>query len=118
MEEALLAFSGSILIVSHDRYFLSQIANTIFEFGNKNVVRHDCDYHDFVENVNEEENNLKEKVTARFVEGDNYKITKAKVVADAEESQRASKSKNFGGSGVFSGNHNKGIKNAKRFIAQ
>lgn len=97
-----------MLIVSHDRYFMSQTANTIFAFGNKTVVRHDCDYHDFMSS----QDGLKEKVMSRSVLGDKYKITNAKEPIKVEN---VKSKKNFGGSGVTSGNLFKGIKNAKRF---
>lgn len=113
LEDALLAYGGSVLIVSHDRYFLSQVTNTIFEFGNKTVKRFDCDYHDYME-MNSEEGGLKEKVVRRYLEADNqYRITNAKEVF-AEE--KPSRSKNFGGSGVTGGNLYKGVKNAKRYM--
>jgi ATPase subunit of ABC transporter with duplicated ATPase domains len=108
LEDALLNFDGTVLFISHDRYFMSQVANTIFEFDKKTVVRHDMDYHDFMHG---KEGGLKEKVTARYVEGDRYKITNAKEVIIEEVKSK----KNFGGSGVTSGNLFKGIKNAKRF---
>lgn len=113
LEEALLSFAGSIFLVSHDRYFLSQIANTIFEFKNKTISRFDCDYHDYVSHLSHD-NYLKDQLKARRVIGDKYAITKAKeVVLDSP----VSKSRNFGGSGVTCGNLHKGIKNAKRFIS-
>eukprot|EP01038_Epipyxis_sp_PR26KG_P004184 gene4184-5955_t len=114
LEEALLAYTGSVLIISHDRYFMSQVSNTIFEFNNKAVVRHDCDYHDYMMEFCPDEQ-LKEKVTARYVEGDGYRITNAKEVVEEEKANK--KTKNFGGSGVTSGNLYKGIKNAKRFTS-
>ena len=108
LEDALQHFEGSVLLISHDRYFMSQVANTIFAFENKNVVRFDCDYHDF---MNQKEP-LREKVEARYVEGDKYRITNAKEVVIVENEKSK---KNFGGSGVTAGRLNKGIKNAKRF---
>ena len=33
LEEALTGFSGAVLLVSHDRYFLDQVATTILAFG-------------------------------------------------------------------------------------
>ena len=109
LEDAILNFEGSVLVISHDRYFMSQIANTIFSFENKSVYRHDCDYHDFMVG---RDDGLKEKVVSRYVEGDKYKITNAKEVIIEEP---VKSKKNFGGSGVTSGNLFKGIKNAKRF---
>jgi hypothetical protein len=57
---------------------------------------------------------LRQQVVARYVEGDSYRITNAKEVLNVEE--KSTKSKNFGGSGVTSGNLHKGIKNAKRYL--
>ena len=110
LEDAIQNFDGSVLVISHDRYFMSQVANTIFSFENQKVIRHDCDYHDFM--MGTEKSDLKEKVEARYVENDKYRITNAKQVIIQEDTK---KKKNFGGSGVTCGNLNKGIKNAKRF---
>lgn len=100
LEDALQHYDGSVMIVSHDRYFMSQVANTIFAFSNKTMQRHDCDYHDFMEM----QGTLKEKVVARYVEGDSKRITNAREVV-VEEATKSKK--NFGGSGVTSGNLNK-----------
>jgi ATP-binding cassette subfamily F protein uup len=37
LEEALVAFDGIVLVVSHDRYFLNRVCNGIFSFENGNV---------------------------------------------------------------------------------
>jgi ATP-binding cassette subfamily F protein 3 len=108
LEEALLNYEGAVLVISHDRYFMSQVVNKIFSFENKRVVRYDCDYHDY---MNMQGDVLKEKVEARYVEGDKYRISNAKPVVIEEKVVK----RNFGGSGTTSGNLFKGIKNAKRF---
>eukprot|EP01032_Pedospumella_encystans_P014370 gene14370-16508_t len=256
LEEALQHYAGSVVMISHDRYFMSQVANTIFSFHDKTVERFDCDYHDYLEkqlqlqrtrdeaaqaqhtlralqqlqedlqqaeadtndfisddsvafsedaadllpleilqsltvlhkfdtntkprdilslaerlydqcaryenseregiNSGNEENTaadgtveanshtkraffmpsalslkissvrethknqntltLKEKISARYVSGDKYKITHAKeVLVSFNDDALKQKKKNFGGSGVTCGNLYKGIKNAKRF---
>ena len=83
------------------------------------MERHDCDYHDYMEKVSTgsegSEGSLKEKVTARYVDGDSYRITNAKEVILED---KPTKTKNFGGSGVTSGNIFKGIKNSKRFAGK
>ncbi len=107
LEDALQHYEGSVLCISHDRYFMSQIANTIFHFDNKTVQRYDCDYHDFMMATEE----LQEKVESRYVYGDKYRITNAKEVVVPKEKKKT----NFGGSGVTGGNLYKGIKNAKRY---
>eukprot|EP01035_Chromulina_nebulosa_P017032 gene17032-22540_t len=108
LEEALQYFEGAVMVISHDRYFMSQVVNKIYAFENKTVVRYDLDYHDYMELKGD---TFKQKVTNRYVEGDKYKITNAKPVIIEEKQTK----RNFGGSGVTSGNLNKGIKNAKRY---
>jgi ABC transport system ATP-binding/permease protein len=49
LEEALVAFSGTALIVSHDRYFLNRIATSIIAFrGNGQVVTIQGNYDDYL----------------------------------------------------------------------
>lgn len=45
--EALQAFEGTVIIVSHDRYFLKHLANRVFEIdhGNMKVYEGDYDYY-------------------------------------------------------------------------
>lgn len=90
---------------------MSQVVNTIFKFHDKTMERFDCDYHDFMLM----DQGLEEKITNRYVLGDRYRITNAKEVVVEDKPK---KTKNFGGSGVTSGNLNKGIKNAKRFAGK
>merc|ERR1719506_1417107 len=68
LEDAIQNYDGSVLVISHDRYFMSQVANTIFSFEHKKVCRYDCDYHDFMNKG--ERGELKEKVERRYVEND------------------------------------------------
>ena len=112
LEDAIQNYDGSVLVISHDRYFMSQVANTIFNFEDKKVMRYDCDYHDFMNRG--EKGSLKEKVEARYVENDRFVIKNAPVI-EIEDDAGKKKKKNFGGSGVTGGNLFKGIKNAKRF---
>lgn len=51
LEDALLHYGGAVVLVSHDRYFMSQVANTICAFRDGAVERHDCDYHDYLEKL-------------------------------------------------------------------
>lgn len=44
LEESLLNFEGSILFVSHDRYFINKIALTVGAFENKELKLYDGDY--------------------------------------------------------------------------
>ncbi len=40
LKEALLAFDGTLILVSHDRAFLAGLAEKVFEFKNKRVIEH------------------------------------------------------------------------------
>jgi ATP-binding cassette subfamily F protein 3 len=40
LKDALLAFDGTLILVSHDRDFLSGLVTKVFEFGNKRVKEH------------------------------------------------------------------------------
>ncbi|MDT8397603.1 MAG: energy-dependent translational throttle protein EttA [Pseudomonadales bacterium] len=48
LEEALLAFPGTVIVVSHDRWFLDRIATHILAFeGNSEVIWHEGNYTDY-----------------------------------------------------------------------
>jgi len=49
LENYLLRKDVSLLIVTHDRYFLDRICNTIFEIDQKRVYRYDGNYSKFAE---------------------------------------------------------------------
>lgn len=40
LKEALLAFDGTLILVSHDRDFLQGLSNKVFEFKDKRVIEH------------------------------------------------------------------------------
>jgi len=58
LKDALKAFDGTIILVSHDRDFLDGLAEKIFEFGNKRVREHFEDINGFLQSKKME--NLKE----------------------------------------------------------
>lgn len=58
LKDALKAFEGTIILVSHDRDFLDGLADKVFEFGNKRVKEHFEDINGFLRNKKME--NLKE----------------------------------------------------------
>jgi len=64
LKEALIAFDGTMILVSHDRDFLDGLATKVFEFGNKRVKEHFEDITGFLrnkkmENLREVESNKK-----------------------------------------------------------
>ncbi|MEB2786340.1 ABC-F family ATP-binding cassette domain-containing protein [Algoriphagus persicinus] len=58
IKDALKAFDGTLIIVSHDRDFLDGLVTKVFEFGNKRVKEHFEDINGFLRNKKME--NLKE----------------------------------------------------------
>lgn len=58
LKDALKAFEGTIILISHDRDFLDGLATKVFEFGNKQVREHFEDINGFLRNKKIE--NLKE----------------------------------------------------------
>ena len=72
LEDYLESFSGAVIAVSHDRYFLDKTANEIFEFRNGICTRFNGNYSDYAEKAKEmyadeapkpkKENHKKERV--------------------------------------------------------
>jgi ATP-binding cassette, subfamily F, member 3 len=58
LKDALKAFEGTIILISHDRDFLNGLAEKVFEFGNKRIKEHFEDINGFLRNKKIE--NLKE----------------------------------------------------------
>jgi ATP-binding cassette, subfamily F, member 3 len=58
LKDALKAFDGTLILVSHDRDFLDGLANKVFEFGNKRIREHFEDINGFLRNKKME--NLRE----------------------------------------------------------
>ncbi|MBD1397897.1 ABC-F family ATP-binding cassette domain-containing protein [Pontibacter sp. JH31] len=58
LKDALKAFDGTIILVSHDRDFLDGLADKVFEFGNKRIREHFEDINGFLRNKKME--NLRE----------------------------------------------------------
>ena len=74
LKEALKNFSGTILIVSHDRDFLNGLVNIVYEFKNKNIKQHIGGIFDFLEKKKIENlNQLNNKEKLKTV---NNKVTK------------------------------------------
>lgn len=55
LEDYLRSFSGAVIAVSHDRYFLDKTASEIFEFKNGQCTRFTGNYSDYAEKVSGEE---------------------------------------------------------------
>lgn len=115
LEEALVHYSGALVVISHDRYFMSKVATSILSFdGNGKTTLYECDYYDYIYKQNAISDERKDTMQSRKVAGNKQELTSApEVIVPKVVDNRK---KNFGGSGVTNGDLYKGIKNAKRFM--
>ena len=49
LKQALLAFDGTLIVVSHDRDFLDGLVTKVYEFGHQRVKEHLCGINEFLE---------------------------------------------------------------------
>ncbi|KAB0240475.1 ABC-F family ATP-binding cassette domain-containing protein [Microcystis aeruginosa EAWAG127a] len=61
LESALKVYEGTVLIVSHDRYFISQVANKIVEIRDGELISYAGDYHYYLEKLDEEKQKAEQK---------------------------------------------------------
>ncbi|MHB8579666.1 MAG: ABC-F family ATP-binding cassette domain-containing protein [Ignavibacteriaceae bacterium] len=77
LEEALIAFEGCVVVVSHDRYFLNRVCNGILAFeDNGELYFSEGDYDYYIEKRNAR--NIEEKPSAQKIKKDDSRI-KSKV---------------------------------------
>ena len=94
MENYLQKYKKNVVVVSHDRMFLDNICNVIYDIENKDAVRYEGNYTDFIEQkqinyelkLAEYNKNLKEieRLTA-LADRFRYKATKAKMVQSKDK---------------------------------
>ena len=69
LEEALLAFDGCVIVVSHDRYFLNRICDGILALeGNEEIFYSEGGYDFYIEKKKKREQSLKELKTKEITE--------------------------------------------------
>jgi ATP-binding cassette subfamily F protein uup len=78
LEEALCAFKGSVIVVSHDRYFLNRVCTDILAFEGDGVVDYQVGNYDY----------YLEKKAARAATGKVYKTNPTKKNPEAKERPR------------------------------
>ena len=94
MEKYLQGYKKNIVVVSHDRMFLDNVCNVIYDVENRETIRYDGNYTDFVEQkeinyqlkLAEFNKNMKEieRLTA-LADRFRYKATKAKMVQSKDK---------------------------------
>jgi ATP-binding cassette, subfamily F, member 3 len=89
LEEALQNYDGTVLIVSHDRYFISQVANKIVEIRDGELRLYRGDYHYYLEKIEEE----KERVKLAAIEAEKAAKASAKREKQKEKQKQKQQSK-------------------------
>ena len=65
LEEALQNYDGTALIVSHDRYFISKVANKIVEIRDGELIAYRGDYHYYLDKIAEEKEKARQEAEAK-----------------------------------------------------
>ncbi|MGI0485561.1 ABC-F family ATP-binding cassette domain-containing protein [Pantanalinema rosaneae CENA516] len=86
LEDALQNYDGTAIVVSHDRYFISQVANKIVEIREGELLLYRGDYHYYLDKIAEE----KEKTRLAAIEAEKVAKTAAKR-AKQKEKEKAKK---------------------------
>ena len=64
LEEALQNYDGTVIIVSHDRYFISQVANKIVEIKDGELIPYLGDYQYYLDKLEEEKEKERKRIEA------------------------------------------------------
>jgi ATP-binding cassette subfamily F protein 3 len=90
LEEAIQNYDGSVIIVSHDRYFISQTVNKVVEIRDGELRLYRGDYHYYLDKTAEEkEKNKLAAIEAEKAEKVNAKREKQKEKEKAKKTQKA-----------------------------
>jgi ATP-binding cassette, subfamily F, member 3 len=84
LEQALQNYDGTAIIVSHDRYFISQVANKIVEIRDGDFRIHLGDYHYYLSKLEEE----KEAAELAAIEAEKSAKKAAKVAKSKEKAKK------------------------------
>lgn len=63
LEDALLAYQGTLLFISHDRYFLNKIASKIYEFSPTGITEYLGNYDDYIDHLTKDAERARLKET-------------------------------------------------------
>ncbi|MGF1495786.1 MAG: ABC-F family ATP-binding cassette domain-containing protein [Elainellaceae cyanobacterium] len=85
LEAALQQYEGSLIVVSHDRYFISKVANKIVEIRDGELLVYRGDYHYYLDKLAEE----REKARLEAIEAE--KAAKAAAKREKQRQKRQAK---------------------------
>ncbi len=90
LEDALLNYDGTLLVVSHDRYFINKLSNKIIHLTHDGAVTIDGNYDDYL--AYKEKNQPKtEEVKKEVVKVNTYKQQKEQQALERKKNSRISK---------------------------
>ena len=90
LEEALQNYDGTVLIVSHDRYFISKTANKIVEIRDGELISYRGDYHYYLDKVAEEKEKARQQAEAKL-KAEKKKAKQAKQAQKKKAKQKKAK---------------------------
>ncbi len=89
LENALLDFNGTLLVVSHDRYFINKLATKIVYLTHNGAVDIDGNYDDYLIFKEKQESTIKEtSVTVKKSGGNDYKLRKEQASLERKRKTR------------------------------
>lgn len=90
LEEALLNYDGTLLVVSHDRYFINKLSNKIVHLTHDGAVSIDGNYDDYLL-FKENNQTPKEEVKKETTKVNTYKLQKEQQALERKRNSRISK---------------------------
>jgi ATP-binding cassette subfamily F protein 3 len=93
-QKALINYSGTVAIVSHDRYFLDHLVNKVFELKDGFINDYSGNYTYFIEKRGQSINQTRDEYTSQTSSKEQSFTNKDKKRLEAEERNKLSKIKN------------------------
>lgn len=75
LEEALIQFEGTLIFVSHDRYFIDRIATSIWEFSKDGLTQYEGNYSDYLQQKARAQANKEKEVIHQTMTPEQAKTT-------------------------------------------
>ncbi len=93
LKEALQAFDGTLIVVSHDRYFLDGLVDKVFEFGGGKVVEHLGGIYEFLQKKKIDNLQELERTHTKGIVNDSSAKTITEATTQGKEDYEAQKEK-------------------------
>ncbi|MEL7647431.1 MAG: ABC-F family ATP-binding cassette domain-containing protein [Sedimentibacter sp.] len=89
LEDALINYEGTVLVVSHDRYFLNKVANKIFDMSKEGIFQYLGNYDYYVQKKAElEEEDQEETVTKTKTQINAEKKKEREAIRDRQQREK------------------------------